>query len=166
MSGKAYHFALSRDDAKRLFRCKGDEALRQFVTQLAASDQRQRNGKILENDPCWKTLHRCLSDGTLEPSGGEFPLSHVFLGGRQLADGEDLIVALVRPDAVPIVAQALAEWSRDDLVERYRTLVADHHAEQSNVQNGEQSWSSLATVRDFFQRAAENTEAILFTVIS
>jgi Domain of unknown function (DUF1877) len=63
-------------------------------------------------DKAWDALHRCLSDGTLWSEGGAYPLSHVVLGGRQLHEGEERIVAYVSGDKVADIAAALVPVDR------------------------------------------------------
>ena len=40
----------------------------------------------VDTDKEWDAIHRCLGDGTLDPDGPPYPLSHVILGGRDMHD--------------------------------------------------------------------------------
>jgi Domain of unknown function (DUF1877) len=64
-------------------------------------------------------IHRCLTDGTLDPDGGEYPLSHAVLGGRHLHD--DYYVVYVSLAEVPEVA-ALRGVDRTGLRRRFDAI--------------------------------------------
>jgi hypothetical protein len=82
--GPGFHIALSREHAKRLFAIKDDESLRQFLEELKSMPEMKKSGRILALGTAWDAIHRCLTDGELDPAGGEFPLNHAVLGGKQL----------------------------------------------------------------------------------
>ncbi|MFF5216752.1 DUF1877 family protein [Micromonospora sp. NPDC000442] len=56
------------------------------------------DGLRVDIDKAWDGIHRCLTDGTLEPDGGECPLSYAVLGGRRLHD-EYVVVYLTVGEA-------------------------------------------------------------------
>ena len=63
----------------------------------------------------WDPIHRCLTEGELDPTGGDFPLNTAILGGKQLHQGDDLAAVLIRPDMINFVAEALAEVKQQDV---------------------------------------------------
>ena len=155
---ESFHFALDREDAKQLFGCRDETALRDVVQQWAESDLIWEEQRVVRCAACWPALHRCLSDGSLDLDGGEFPLNHVFLGGRSMANNELLLVALVRPDMVPMVAQAMASLSREELQQAYENL----EESQRETADFEAIWNAFETARDFFARSAEQRHAVAF----
>jgi hypothetical protein len=66
-------------------------------------------GMICETDKAWDAIHRCLTDGSLGFSIGEEPLRLCILGGEQLYQGDEYIVALVTHHKLRALADALAE---------------------------------------------------------
>src|SRR5688500_13801318 len=70
-------------------------------------------------DKSWDAMHRCLSDGTLDPEAGTYPLSRCVLGGVQLYNGNDYIISFVPPNEVPDVAAALTPLDKNWMRERY-----------------------------------------------
>ena len=69
---------------------------------------------LAETDKAWDAMHRALTDGSLDPNGGSFPLNRVILGGRHLHQGSGYIVALVPKDEVPDVAHHRADHRISD----------------------------------------------------
>ena len=67
-------------------------------------------------------MHRCLTEGELEPAAGEFPLNHAVLGGKQLYKGTDTTAVLVRPDMSRFIADALSELDQDGMRPKFMAL--------------------------------------------
>ncbi len=162
MSGPGIHLSLSRDDAKRLFSCRGDEAVRTFVAEFARSDENRRQRLVHDSGDAWDAIHRCLTDGTLDPNAGELPLNHCILGGRQMYYGDDYFVALVRPDLTRHVSDALAALDKSDFQERYGRLDPQQCAHQTTDEEFQRIWSALESIGRFFESAAANGHAVVF----
>jgi hypothetical protein len=148
----------------RLLRAEEDEDVALILEEyeLFAEDWDPRFE--FETDKAWDALHRCLSDGTLDLSGGSFPLSHVVLGGMQLYDGDDYVVALVRADQVPQVAAALAPIDEAWLRRRYDSLEFPDYQGVRSPEDFAYTWANFRGLDTFFQTAADAGRAVIFTV--
>ena len=154
---------LSRDHAKQLFAARGDDALKRVVSSL----KRELEGSNLCQD-CgrhWDAIHRCLSDGTLNPSAGEVPLNHCILGGRQMLESKNTIVAVVRPDLTRHVARELnvvsEQWFRD----RYYEIDPQDYGRKLDDDDLTEAWRRFEEIRDFYQNAAQQKCAIAFATV-
>lgn len=96
------HFAIT-SERERLLLAADDEGDRDAVDELLEDIEELWDDDALkvDTDKAWDTIHRCLTDGTLEPEGGEYPLSYAILGGRHLHD--EYYGAAGRPGAVLLV---------------------------------------------------------------
>jgi hypothetical protein len=115
-------------------------------------------------DKAWDALHRCVSDGTLWSDGGTYPLSHVVLGGRQLHEGEERIVAYASGDQVADIAAALALVDQAWLRQRYDGLEFPDYQGHRGDDDFDYTWVNCRGLSDFFQSAAELNRAVIFTV--
>ena len=156
MSG-GVHLSLDREASKRLFVCSDDE-LRSFVDEFSVNEDNRQQGFVLDTGDVWKTLHRCLTDGTLDPTAGEFPLNHCFLGGRQLSRTNGFSVTLVRPDMTRHVADAISQLADDDLRARY-----DQYFRQTADANDlDDAITALRKLGEFFDAASALAHAVVF----
>ena len=153
---------LNREDAKKLFAQKDGTATRDFVRGLTQSQDYKKGDRLLDLGGQWNGIHRCLTDGTLDPAGGEAPLNHTLLGGRQLYKGDDYIVTLVRPDMTPYVSEALAEVTYESLHANYLKLDAKDYGREPNEKDFEKLWIAFQQVRLFYDVAAEELSAMVF----
>jgi len=151
------HISLDREASKRLFVCS-DEELRSFVDEFSANEDNQQQSLIHVTGAVWKTLHRCLTDGTLGPTAGEFPLNHCFLGGRQLSRASGFSVTLVRPDMTRHVADAISQLSDDELRARYDQYLG-HTAEATELDD---ATTALRKLGEFFNTASSLRHAVVF----
>ena len=163
MVGPGFHFALSREHAKRLFAIKDDESLRQFLEELKSTPEMKKSGRILALGTAWEAIHRCLTDGELDPAGGEFPLNHAVLGGKQLHRGADSTAVLVRPDMTRFIADALEELTEDDIRAKFLSLNPQSYRQPIDEKHFMPVWIALLTLKDFYTAAAENMEAVVFS---
>jgi hypothetical protein len=104
MSARGVFFSLDKAQAKRLLKAEDEDAV---MEQVEAIEEAWEEDHLVECDKAWDALHRCLSDGTLDFEGGEYPLNRCVLGGQQLIGEEDYIAAFVKPEEVRDVAKAL-----------------------------------------------------------
>jgi hypothetical protein len=159
-----YYFILTRDDAQRLFAANGDDAILQMVDEFARSKIRRDDKLFHHCGDAWNPIHRCLTEGTLDREAGEFPLNHCVLGGRRLSKGSAFEAVLIRPDIVPHVAEALHRVKRVEFREAYWRLSPDEYGRQPTEKEFDFVWTSLLQIRQLFEDAAENREAVLFAV--
>ncbi len=163
MVGPGYHIALSRDYAKRVFAAKDDPSLPPLLEELLSDKSLRENAQILELKRTWDPIHRCLTEGTLDPEGGEFPLNHVILGGKKLHHASDYAAVVIRPDMVTFIAEALRELREPDFRKRYFAL-AEHSFDQPlNDKEYAYVWHMVQEIRTFFEFCDEERFAILFT---
>lgn len=163
MLGRGYYLALARDHAKRLFAIKEDAPLAEFMTELKNSPDMKKSGRALDIGSVWDPLHRILTDGELDPGGGDFPENHVVLGGRQLHHGPDFSAILIRPDMVVFVSEALNELKQAEVREKFEKLPASYTKPRGDKEFAE-LWLAIQKLRTFFDAAGENLEAVVFTV--
>jgi hypothetical protein len=124
-------FALDRDQAKQLFAQRQPELLAAWLAGLAAEPERAA-GKFDLGDQ-WQQLQAEL--------GEEYPLAQALSGGRPLPGDDDWTAAVVRPDTVGHIAEALPDAPPASL--------------------GPDAWQQL---RSFYTQAASLGQAVLFVV--
>jgi hypothetical protein len=161
--GRGYHIALGRDHAKRLFGLKEDQAILQFLEELKAAPDMKKSGRLLDTGTAWDAIHRCLTEGELDPAAGDFPLNHAVLGGKQLHQGQDYAAVLVRPDMTRFIADALGEVDEDDFRKRFLALSQHSYKQRIGEKEFIEVWLALQNLKVFFEAAAENMEAVVFT---
>ncbi|MFD4508939.1 DUF1877 family protein [Streptomyces sp. NPDC058457] len=115
-------FALTAQDAERILACPGDDDVIALVEEV---EDRWDMDHLFELDKSWDALHRCFTDGDLAFENGEYPLSHVILGGVPLHEGDDYIVCYVASDQVREVAAALEPLDNQWLSNRFAMLTLD-----------------------------------------
>lgn len=163
MLGRGYYLALARDHAKRLFGIKDDAALAAFMDELKTSPEMNKSDRALDIGAMWDPLHRMMTDGELDPSGGDFPHSHVVLGGKQLHHGSDFSAILIRPDMVGFVSEAINDLKQDEVREKFESLPPTYDKPRGDKEFVE-LWLAVQQMQVFFDAAAENLEAVVFTV--
>jgi uncharacterized protein DUF1877 len=161
--GPGYHIALARDHAKTLFGLKDDDGLRKFLDDLQKRPDMRKSGRVLETGTNWDPIHRCLTEGELDPAAGDFPLNHAILGGKQLHKGTDYTAVLIRPDMTNFIADALAELKEEDLRKRFFALQSTTYKGPIDEKRFMELWLTIHNLRVFFEAAAANLEAVVFT---
>lgn len=161
MGARGVFFALDRAQAERLVEAEGDEEL---MERLEEVEEAWDEENLAECDKSWDALHRCLSDGTLDFQGGEYPLNRCVLGGRQLHEGDDYTVSFIPPEEVRDVARALAPVTREWLRERYFRLVPRDYSPEYGEEDFDYTWEWFQDVRRLYASAAERGMAVVFTV--
>jgi hypothetical protein len=162
VAGRGYHIALGRDHAKRLFGLKEDQAILKFLEELKASPEMKKSGRLLDTGTAWDAMHRCLSEGELDPTAGDFPLNHAVLGGKHLHQGDDYAAVLVRPDMTRFIADALAEVDEDEFRKKFMALPPSYQQPRGEKEFIE-VWLALQNLKVFYEAATENLEAVVFT---
>jgi hypothetical protein len=160
--GRGYHIALGREHARRLFGLKEDQAILKFLEELKASPEMKKSGRLLDTGTAWDAIHRCLTEGELDPAAGDFPLNHAVLGGKQLHQGDDYAAVLVRPDMTRFIADALAEVEEDDIRKKFFALPPSYKQPRGEKEFIE-VWLALQNLKVFYEAATENLEAVAFT---
>ena len=161
--GRGFHIALSREHAKRLFAIKDDASLLQFLEELKNLPEMKKSGRILDSGSAWDAIHRCLTEGELDPAAGEFPLNHAVLGGKQLHRGAESTAVLIRPDMTRFITDALEELDQDEIRKKFFALNPQSYQGPIDEKHFMQIWIKLQDLKVFFQAATENLEAVVFT---
>ncbi|HZN34417.1 MAG TPA: DUF1877 family protein [Pirellulaceae bacterium] len=154
---------MGREHAKTLFGIKEDGPLLKFLDELKVRPDMKKSGRVLETGVLWDPLHRCLTEGELDPAGGDFPLNHAVLGGKQLHKGADHAAILVRPDMVRFISDALAEISEETMRQKFFGLPKAACCVAQDEKHFMELWLALQNLQVFFQAAADNLEAVVFT---
>jgi hypothetical protein len=161
--GPGFYIALAREHAKTLFGIKEDAALRKFLEELRTRPDIKKSGRLLEAGTLWDPIHRCLTEGELDPSAGDFPLNHAVLGGKQLHQATDYTAVLIRPDMTRFIADALEELEEDDMRKKFLGLSSTSYQGTLDEKRFMEMWLRIQDLKVFFQAAAENMEAVVFT---
>jgi len=163
MVGPGFHIALAREHAKTLFGLKDDASIRKFLEELKARPDIKKSGRMLELGTLWDPIHRCLTEGELDPAAGDFPLNTAILGGKQLLKGTDYTAVLIRPDMTRFIADGLGELEEDDVRKKFFTLKGGSYQGLIDEKHFMEMWLRLQDLKVFFEAAAENMEAVVFT---
>ncbi|MEN3614771.1 YfbM family protein [Plantactinospora sp. ZYX-F-223] len=127
------------------------------VIEESCNDDRLK----VDTDKAWDAIHRCLTDGTLDPDGGAYPLSHAVLGGRHLHD--EYYVVYVSAAEVRDVADALRSVERTWLRHRFDVIDDPDYLGGHDDADFENTWDNFVDVRAFYNRAATVGRAVIFT---
>jgi len=162
VAGQGYLVLIDREDAKKLFSQKEPDYIRNFVDQLTQSKQYRAAQKVLDLTEHWDGIHRCLTDGSLDPDGGEPPLNHAILGGKRLANTQEFVLSFVRPDMTPYVAEALGDVRYDDFHKKYQAISPADYGRPLGEKDFENIWVAFQQVVDFYESGAQELSAIAF----
>jgi hypothetical protein len=156
------HFAITPEQERALLAADDDgdvdtvaEILEELEESWTADDLK------LDTDKAWDAVHRCLTDGTLDPDGGEFPLSHAVLGGRHLHD--EFYAVHVTASESRAVADALQAVDRAWLRERFDTIDDPDYGGAGDDRDFEYTWENFVDLRDFYRRAVTAGRSVIFT---
>jgi hypothetical protein len=120
-------------------------------------------------DKAWVAIHRALSNGALYGMLGEPPLDMAVLGDHLICQTAlDDFTYLKYPAEVTDIAEALRELSRGEFEDKLAALPeADEDAEALGLSlvldNIEYVWPYFEDMRAFYQRAAAEGLAVLFS---
>jgi hypothetical protein len=160
--GRGFHIALAREHAKTLFAIRDDASIRKFLDELKTRPDMKKSGRLLDIGTLWDPIHRCLTEGELDPVAGDFPLNTAVLGGKQLLQGKEYTAVLIRPDVTRFIADALGELEEDDLRKKFFALKGGSYQEPIDEKHFMEMWLRLQDLKVFFEAAAENMEAVVF----
>lgn len=163
MVGLGYHFALSRENAKRIFAAKGGEEIGALIAEFHGSKEMKANSQILPLKRTWDAIHRCLTEGELDPAGGDFPMNHVILGGKVIHNGDDYIAVVIRPDMLTFITEALHDLKEPEFRAKFFALGAKGYDQPLTDKEYALVWNALQEINGFFAYCEEERVAVLFT---
>lgn len=148
-----------RDDAKRLFVAKSDEALAEFFDEFLSDSNHLNQDDVLDLKSIWRAVHACFCHGSADSDAGELPLNQVILGGRKLGSGSQFQVAFVRPDLVPHIVTALDGFTMETAEKSFQVFQS---ANSQRPTVFDTVWSLIGDIGNLFRRAAELKAAVVF----
>lgn len=162
MACRGVHFALTAEEERKLLDCADENAVVELV-QEEIEDKWDADW-LCETDKAWDAIHRCLTDGKLEPTNGSPPLSLVIFGGKHLCDTGDCHVCYVPATSVPEVAAALHAFERSRFDAAYDALADTDYDGPHDADDREYTWENLQQLEAFWARAASGSRCVIFTV--
>ena len=118
---------------------------RQFLGRVAAW-----TAGALAAPPVFRIDPRALAAESAEP---------VLVIGK----GTDYTAVLVRPDMTRFIADGLGELEEDDVRKKFFALKGGSYAGPIDEKHFMEMWLRLLDLKVFFDAAAENMEAVVFT---
>jgi hypothetical protein len=153
------HFAITAEQEKLLLDADGDDdAVSEIIGDL--EEEWADDTLKVDTDKAWDAIHRCLTDGSLDPDAGSRPLSLAVAGGRHLHD--EMYVVHVTADEVRDVAAALHDIDEPWLRARFGDF-DDDYAGAADEPDFEYTWANFTEVQAFYARAAAAGRAVIFT---
>ncbi|MEV6561494.1 YfbM family protein [Nocardia sp. NPDC051756] len=162
MGSLGVHFALTPEQAEALIGEDDPDGVMALIEEI--EEELSDEADHVDSDKAWDAIHRCLSDGTLEPGGGTYPLSHAVLGGTRLDAGEDYFVSYLTAEQVSDVARALVRLDELSFRERFFELDPGDYDGPHDAEDFAYTWSNFVDIRTFFARAAQKGRPVIFTV--
>lgn len=157
-------FSLEKTEIDKLKSFASDEErldyLQEEIEELYFSEYPER---VAELDKSWDAIHRSLTDGKLEYNNGDFPLSHVVLGGEILYTSGDYIMTLKHPDQVKEIAKAIDQTDETGLKNGYNKIDPENYGFPLTKEDFEYTGNWFQNSREFWTLAAKENRFVLFT---
>lgn len=164
MSCLGVHFAITDEEAKTLRSIRTEEARLEHLQEVIEPHYFEDNPEFkAECDKAWDAIHRALTDGELSWNGGEYPFSHVVLGGDPLYTKPDYIISLKTLEQVRDIATKLSNVSEAEFRQRYFAIHPASYGFTLSEEDFSYTWNYYSGVREFYQRAAAAGRVVLFT---
>ena len=142
-----------------------DEERINYVKEVIEEDYFENQPQwVAELVKTWDAMHRTLTDGQLEFDNGEFPLSHVILGGEILCEDEGYIIVLKTKEQVVEIANAVSQLSKEEFSKRYYLINPKEYDGEVDKEDFEDTWEWFEESKEFWQKAAQENRSVLFTV--
>ena len=157
MAGRGSFQAIAADIAERLLALPFADRWDFAATERAAV-------LVARMDKAWVAIHSALSDGTL----GEPPRADAVLGDHLVCQtAADDFVYLKHPQEVAEIARAPGGLSREEFKEKLAAVEGDEDSELFGLafvpSKFNYIWSYFEDMREFYQRAAAERLAVLFS---
>jgi hypothetical protein len=158
------HLALTSDEVAKLKSLTSDEDRLAFLQEdLEETYFAEQQHWMCETDKAWDAIHRALTDGRIAYDNGTFPLSHAILGGEVLYFSEDYIMSLKTPVQVNDVSRSLVGLHEPEFRSRYFKIKEAEYGCPVNEEDFAYTWHWFGQLRDFYQRASQQSRFVLFT---
>jgi hypothetical protein len=156
-------FAIDEQTVKKLKAFGTDEDRLDFLQEeIEATIMGGEPANFAELEKSWDALHRSLTGGQLEWNSGQFPLSHVILGGESIYGRDNYIMALKTPQQVCEISKAVQKLSKAELRAGYGKINKKEYA-QFSEDDFEYTWDWFQDSLAFWRNAAEQKKFVLFT---
>ncbi|MEV0466959.1 DUF1877 family protein [Nocardia tengchongensis] len=156
------HFAITAEQERALLSADDLDDADAIDELLSAMEESWAEDDLkVDTDKAWDAIHRSLTDGTLGPSSGEYPLSPAIIGGRHLHD--DYYAVYVSAEQVRYLATALNEVQREGMRVAFDAIDDEEYAGTLDDEDFEYTWSNFQDVRAFYDRAAAAQRSVIFT---
>ncbi|WP_233434597.1 YfbM family protein [Nocardia yamanashiensis] len=156
------HFAITAEQERALLVADDLDDVDAIDELLSGMEEFWAEDELkVDTDKAWDAIHRSLTDGTLGPSSGQYPLSPAIIGGRHLHD--DYYAVYVNADHVQDIAKALHEVDREGMRLAFDAIDGEDYAGALDDEDFEYTWSNFVDVRAFYDRAATARRAVVFT---
>jgi hypothetical protein len=162
MACRGVHFAIEEEAAVRLLGATDDEAVLEIIQEEI--EETWDEAWLYESDKAWDAIHRCLSDGTLDPDAGNYPLRLAVLNGRQLYQETDYIISLLTPSEVSDVAGALLQMDEISFKAGYDAIDEQDYGCPKDTEDWLHTWEYFQGLIPFFQKAAQAGRYVVFSV--
>lgn len=162
MACRGVLFAIEPGAATRLLAAASDDEVLAIVQDEI--EERWDEAWLVQLDKAWDAIHRCLSDGTLDPNAGSRSRSLAILGGHQLHRGDDYIISLLTPDEAQEVAAEIAAIDEAWLYEKYDAIDTDDYGCPKSEEDFDYTWDYFRPLPPFFKRAGDAGRYVIFTV--
>lgn len=152
------HYAITADQRDGLLAQSDDAGKMEYFSAEIEENWDEEHGQI--SDTAWERIHCCLTDSDkADPKAGKPPLNLAVLGGQQVLKSEKAhIIRLVEADQVKEVAAGLKGLDR-----AWMEGMLARHRPGDGKDVIDVTWDWFEKMRAFFERAAGNDRAILFT---
>ena len=153
---------LGREDARAVFEAARNDRVVESVDGLLS--RLEESGGVEEIGTGWALLHATLVAAGRDSEEVSFTLSQCLLGGRALG-GEKTIAMFVRPDLVLHVVRELEALEKDTFLSAWQEVLAEQKPELPAHAVEIEPWQRIKQIRDVYQRAGEQREAVLFMAV-
>lgn len=164
MSCLGVHFALTDKEVAQLRSLPDDRSrVGHLQDKIEKTYFVEHPNHKAESHESWDAMHRTLADGKLTWDSGEYPLSHVVLGGTPLYSQADYIMSLKTPQQVSDIATALSTMTEGEFRRRYFKIDAESYGLLPSEEDFIYTWDWFEGVRDLYIRANQEGRFVLFT---
>jgi hypothetical protein len=162
MTARGVHLALTDDDKDRLLACQNDQQRLEFIGEIEEHLWDAAPERLAETDKAWDAIHRALNNGTW--LAGNYPASHVVLGGQRFIDDEDYYISLKTPQETGDIAVFLKTVTKDFLLQGYKQIDPKEYGPNFGDSDFEYVCQWFEQLRNFWIHSAAKKYHVIFTV--